>query len=71
MVLEFCSRGQDEGGTGSQETLGVGRLVRRLSSGSSQRGSVPCPEMVKVVKAHASAEEKFPCPCLSEWLGLK
>lgn len=34
-------------------------------------GPLPCPEMVKVVKAHASAEEKFPCPCLSEWLGLK
>lgn len=71
MVLEFCSNGQDEGGPGNQESPGVGRLVRRLSSGSSRRGSLPCPETVKVVKAHASAEEKFPCPCLSEWLGLK
>lgn len=43
--------------------------VRNLVS--PQQGSLPCPEMVKVAKAHASAEEKFPCPCLSEWLGLK
>lgn len=71
MVLEFCFNGWYEREAGNQESPEVGRLVRRLSPSSAQRGSLPCPETVKVVKAHASAEEKFPCPCLSEWLGLK
>lgn len=46
-------------------SLEVGDLL------SSQHEPLSCPEMVKVAEVLASAEEKFPCPCLSEWLGLK
>ena len=73
MVLEFLLPwpvGERETGNQGKSPEG-GKLVKRSCWSRSHQRPLPCPETVKVAKTHVSAEEKFPCPCLSEWLGLK
>lgn len=71
VVLEFYSHDQYERVSGKPGKPRSKVTYQEAEFEQLQRWSLPCPEMVKVTKAHASAEEKFPCPCLSEWLGLK
>lgn len=73
VVLEFLFPWPvEERETGNQgKSPEGGKLVKRSCWSCSHQRPLPCPETVKVAKTHVSAEEKFPRPCLSEWLGLK